>query len=235
MDPVLVLAQALNFLLLVAILRRVLYQPILDLVDRREERYRVRESEAARWKAEAEAGLKECRAAAEALARERSELRQKLEAEAHILRGELEQRLRSEVEDERQRRLKALETELEGVQRATRDRLARTLLQACRRCLIDLADSRLEELVARRLLERWDAVALPPNGEVVVRSAFPLSGAQQSDFRQVVQASRFEVEPELGFGIEVESGGRVAGWNLSRYLESLEHELRRVMRDGEPA
>ncbi len=230
-DPFLFLAQALNFLILVAVLRRVLYGPVLRLIDEREKAYRKREDEVVRLGQEAEARLQECRHTAEELEQRRARMLLELEAEASSLRRDLEERMRAQVAEERSRRMVLLQQELEGLVRAAQNRLGATLLQTCRRCLEDLADRSLEEQVARHLLEGWAEVKLPANGEVVVRSAFPLSEEMQARFRRVVGATTFATDPELGFGVEVESGGRLAGWALSSYLESLERDLAGSLRE----
>lgn len=231
-DPFLLVAQALNFLILVAVLRRVLYGPVLRMIDARDQSYRKREENALRLREESEKRLEDCRKTAEELEQRRAQMLVELQAEASNLRHEMEERLREQVGHERSRRMVLLQQELDGLVRSAQNRLAASLLQACRRCLTDLADRSLEDQVALRLLDRWDEVTLPANGEVVVRSSAPLSDEIKERFRVVASATTFVTDPELGFGVEVESGGRLAGWALSSYLEELERDLSGSLREA---
>ncbi len=231
-DPFLLVAQALNFLILVAVLRRVLYGPVLRMIDARDQSYRKREEDALRLREESEKRLQECRQTAEELEQRRAQMLVELQAEASNLRREMEERLREQVAHERSRRMVLLQQELDGLVRSAQNRLATSLLQACRRCLKDLADRSLEDQVALRLLDRWGEVTLPANGEVVVRSSAPLSDEIKERFRVVASATTFVTDPELGFGVEVESGGRLAGWALSSYLEELERDLSGSLREA---
>jgi F-type H+-transporting ATPase subunit b len=233
-----VIAQIINFLILVLLLRRFLYRPILNAMQERERKVAERLESAKQERVHAE----EERARYESLT---GELRQhaeqkKSEAEEEVAawRKENLQQARQDVDSAKQSWRKALEQEQRAFAAELREFTVRQSYAVAGKALRDLADVALEERLLTRFLARLE------NGEVsldklnaddglTVRSAFDLSAKMKEQISEAVQKSlgrtvslNYETDPELGAGIEIESAeGHQVAWNLNRYLQVLEEDL----------
>jgi F-type H+-transporting ATPase subunit b len=239
-------AQAVNFMILVWLLHRFLYKPVLAAIDTREKLIALAVADAASQKLAAE--------------RERAALAAK-EGVLESRRLELLGKATSAAEEERQRLLAQARAEsvaLRAQQQArleeSRAKLAqdiaalarREVLAISRKVLGDLADAsveeRMAELLARRLHD-LSAEARRALGEVVgaatevtVRSAFDVPGKQRAVIQAAVDealsrsiALRFENSPNTLCGIELQAGGRKVGWNIADYLSALDDKLAAVI------
>ncbi|HEY8370795.1 MAG TPA: F0F1 ATP synthase subunit B, partial [Thermodesulfobacteriota bacterium] len=184
-DWVTVVAQIVNFLVLVWLLARFLYRPIMRAMARREAEVAARLEEADAKARAAEAAARRHEEALEALEAARTRLMDEAKAAAERLGRQLEADVRREVEETRARWLAQLEEERAAFLQELRRQAARHFLEVARRALAHLADADLEEQVAQVFAERLRR--LPPEtagalaaearaagGPVRVRSAFPL-------------------------------------------------------------
>ncbi|MDT8399580.1 MAG: F0F1 ATP synthase subunit delta [Pseudomonadales bacterium] len=233
-------AQVLNFLILVWLLKRFLYQPILDAIDAREQRVAAELADAA--------------AKQQAAQRERDEFQHKNQVfdeqrEALLLKAEKEAELeRQRLLEEAQEAMRALSDRHQDMLKRDADDLKQSLgLQTrqevfaiARKTLADLAATSLEERMTAVLVSRLRALdadaraaladALESSsGPVLVRSAFDLSQAQQESIKQALHETfgtavplRFETAPALISGIELSSDGQKLTWSIAGYLAALE-------------
>src|SRR5215510_12857702 len=98
-----VVAQSINFLLLVWLLKRFLYRPILSAMDAREQRITAQLHDAEALKQEAEAQSKDLRAASEEFARRKQALFDEAKAEADTTRERLSEEARHEIQSLRRK------------------------------------------------------------------------------------------------------------------------------------
>lgn len=235
-------AQALNFLLLVVLLKRFLYRPVLDAIHRREEDVRGRLEEARRTKAAAEDEARRLDESRAELEGKKAELIRAAEAEAEEHKQKLVGELREEVEAIREEWRESLRLErqtfLDELRRRTGDQMYATM----RRILADLADGDLEDRVIHVFLGRLDDLTAEERAEfqsaveesegpVWVRSAFPLPGRRRKEIESVVRQWTngetdvelvFHEDPEMALGIEVRAGDRKIGWSVGSYLDALQ-------------
>jgi F-type H+-transporting ATPase subunit b len=241
-----VAAQALNFLILVWLMKRYLYQPILHAIDAREKRIADELADADKKKAEAK--------------QERDDFEQK-NAELDKQRASLLSKATEEADDERQRLIKAARkdadelsekraTALQREQKTLHDEITRRAKQEvfaiARKTLSDLADASLEErmssVFAQRMCELDDETK-SSLGEVlssspaVVRSAFDLPTGQRELIQKAINETfsadiklSFETTPELVSGIELSAGGQKVAWSISDYLASLEESVEELIK-----
>ena len=232
-----VLAQILNFLILVVLLKRFLYGPIIKAMQEREGRIAAAMENAE--KAEKEANQRSAE-----LAREKESF---VSARETLL-----QEARKEVRDWQEKALQESREEVDRLRSAWMDRLTRDrrlFLQKLRtrvvdqimavsgKVLRDLADEDLERRVIRVFLEKMEKQKqdLSPervSGRVLVRSGLELEEAHKQEIGRRLsglfpKASSvdFEAAPVLGLGVHVMAGDRKVEWNLSDYLEELEQEI----------
>jgi F-type H+-transporting ATPase subunit b len=245
-DGFIVVAQIINFLVLVLVLRLVLYRPLLRLIRERQERIR------SQWQ-EAEHQREQARRESERQQQLRRDLEQQHSAGLEQVRRELErerqsrsQALRDELDEQRRR----WQDDLERQQRGFLDGLRADLVQQgggiARRALADLASVELEEQIVDTLLARLRDPepgrrpelerALAEGGQepLVLLSGFPLAPPLR---RKLLEGLRqrfpslsgvdvaFARDPALLCGIEIRRGGQAIGWNLEAYLDGLERRL----------
>lgn len=241
-------AQLLNFVVLVFLLKRFLYGPVIRAMDAREERIASRLEEARKREEQAAEEAKKLRAEREDFARTEDERFDELERELAEERKRLIEDAREDVARARHEWLEALDRDQASLLRQFRERAEHRLLDILRRVLADVADSELEARTIEVFLERITrvdrdelaAAAAADDGarRLRVRTAFELSEAQRARVEQVLADCLdadvevdFDIDPSVLAGIEVRLDGRKFGWSLSDYLQGLEDELWRNVHD----
>ena len=241
-DWVTIAAQIANFLVLVWLLKRFLFGPVVAAMDRREARIAQRLHEAAesRAKAEREAGhLSEARAHIEA---QREALLAQARDAADGERRRLVAEARREVSRLRAEWVCQAHDERDAFLAEVRRRTAAHVYALARRVLADLADADLDAAAAHAFLrqldgldeaavERLAAAAAKGGGRVSVLSARALPAALRRRLGDAVRrrlgdvAVGFAERPELIVGFELRARGQVIAWSLEGYLEALEARL----------
>ncbi len=242
-------AQIVNFLILVALLKKFLYGPVVRAMDARQTRIadRLREAEEAEATAQREAeSYREKQAEIE---REKERILSEARREAEERKENLTARAREEVEQTRREWLDAVQGEKESFLLDLKRRAAEELAYSVRKALHDLADEDLEgrlvDVFLRKLREseetpgsdesssKWE----PPVDGLEVVAGFNLDERQREKivhalkerFPKVQGDVRFESSSDVICGIRVRSGGHRLGWSLEDYVENLERNLTDMM------
>ena len=236
-------AQALNFVILVALMKRFLYKPILNAIDAREQRIAAQIENAAATKAEAENEREEFQRKNEEFDRRRATLLSEATDEAAGERHRLLDEARRAAEAVRAERQEALELEQQSLGEEIARRTQQEVFAIARKTLTDLAGTSLEvrmsEVFARRLRDLNDAAkedfvkALKASDTpVIVRSAFELAPEQRATIQHALNETcsaevevRFDTAPSVISGIDLTANGWKIAWHISDYLASLEESL----------
>jgi F-type H+-transporting ATPase subunit b len=243
-----ILAQAVNFLILVALLRRFLFRPVIRLMDQREADIRKRLSAAEQSRVSAEAKVRELEAARRELEDHRHEMRDEAERVVEGWREAELREARAEIERAKARWRESLAREQIELMEELRDRVGRLVTTAMQRSLSELADTALETqtvTVFLRRLEKLDpserdqlARASAASEPAVVQSALALSpndrGRLDEAIRRCFPPERpieFVVLPDLLCGVTVQIGGYTVGWNLRDVLRQLDEEFGMGLRE----
>ena len=242
-DGFTVLAQIINFLVLVWLLKRFLYGPIMRAVTEREERIANQIAEAEALKAEANEESARFRQQNEELARKREEMLSQARHEAETARKEMISQARREVDEARTRWLEVIRQEQDELLHQVRQRTGKAVASVSRRALADLADATLEARMIEVLIRRFELLDdetrarfaesfQNANHRLLLRSAFEVP----PDLRERIEAAvrdrfaadaavDFEVSPELICGVEARIQDHKLAWTLDDYLNSLEDTL----------
>jgi len=242
-------AQALNFLILVWLMKRFLYKPILRTIDLREQRIARELADAAAQKTEAEKEREEFLKKNEALDRQRAELLSQATKEAQAERLRLLDEARLAADVLRAKRRDTLEREQQRLNDEITRRTREEVFAIARKTLTDLAGESLEErmgkMFRRRLRELYGeakeglAMVLKSSSDpVLVRSAFEMPSEQRAALQHALNETfsaeiqvRFETAPDVISGIELTANGRKVAWSIAGYLSSLEKSVAELLKE----
>jgi F-type H+-transporting ATPase subunit b len=153
-DPFTLIAQIINFLILVLLLRRFLYGPIIRTMDERERRIAAELDEAARKEDEAQREARECHAEKVRLEDSRGEMLTRAQEEAAALKKKMVAEARSEIEENKTKWTRAIEIEKETFLQNLRQRTGEEVYAISRQVITDLANIELERHIIDTFIER---------------------------------------------------------------------------------
>jgi F-type H+-transporting ATPase subunit b len=236
-------AQALNFLILVWLLKRFLYKPILSAIDSRENRIAKELADAGSQKAEAQKEHDEFQHKNEAFDQQRAALWSKTTDEMKAVRERLLDEARKAADALSATRAETFKNDAHNLNESISLRIQTEVFAISRKALTDLATVSLEERVSEaftRRLRSMDGKAKETVAEALrtaadpalLRSAFDLPAEQRAAIQNALNETfsaevrvRFETAPNLVGGIELNTNGQKVGWNIAEYLESLEKSV----------
>lgn len=242
-----VTAQVLNFVILVWLMKRFLYGPVLAAIDERERGLALQLSDAAAAKADAKRELDELEKRTAEFDEHQAGLRSRAADEAKALRQQLLDEARSETEGQRTRWETALVTERRELSQDLTRRTAEEVFAIARKVLADLAAISLEEAMTGMFLRRLRAMSGAERDQLkaafarqpgagIVRSAFELPAPQRAAIEGAAREAlalecqlQFETVPELVSGIELAANGWKASWTVADYLASMEKTVAELL------
>jgi F-type H+-transporting ATPase subunit b len=230
-DPVTVIAQIVNFLILMALLKHFLYDRVLNAMDAREERIRSRLESAKEREQTAEKTLADYREQQRELEETRETELEKARQAAEERRNELIDQAREEVDRKRDQWRRALREDRAALLRDLRNTAGERVFAVCRKVLADLADADLQDQTVRRFLERLETKALDAaEGEVHVRAGFDLRADHRDRLAEALGVSADDLEvttdADLILGVEARIGDRKVAWSAEDYLSELAAAVR---------
>jgi F-type H+-transporting ATPase subunit b len=243
-----VTAQVVNFLVLVWLLQRFLYKPILQAMETREQKVAAQLRDAEKQKAEAEAESEKFRRAHEEFEQQRQALWNEVQRETEARRQRLREETRQEIEATRKKWQAALRDE-QGAFKADLDKgVSREIFSIAQNVLTDLAGTEIEGRIAETFIHRLQELSTDEKNKLalilgrnkqpaVVRSGFELPAPARSAIEEAVgrlkpagahPTLQYEIVPELVGGIELAADGRKVCWSIRGYLSSLEEKVQRI-------
>jgi F-type H+-transporting ATPase subunit b len=242
-------AQALNFLILVWLMKRFLYRPILQAIDVREKRIAYELADAAAKKAEVQKDRDEFQHKNEEFDHQRADLMSKATDEAKTERQRLLDEARKDVDALRAKRQDAMRNEQRNLTQEIIRWTQKEVFAIARKTLADLASTILEERMCEMFIHRLCALtgmakeqlatALKTSTQpACVRSAFDLPSAQHAAIQKAINETfsadihiQFETVPALVSGIELSANGQKVAWSISDYLATLEKSAGEILRE----
>lgn len=248
-DPFTVLAQIVNFLILVALLKHFLYGPITRAMAQRQQTIAEQLEQAAQQERIAQQETERLQQMQQQFAAHREQRLTQLRSHLAEQRLTLLEQVEDEVETARSRWLRALEQEKTTVLRSFRQQIAYQLSQTVRQVLHDLANADLEQQVLATFLNRLQqlphseqqvlqsALRQAEGAHITIRSSFALEEVGKTTLADILQTVgwsatwpqrptlQFDHDPALGCGIELIAPGYKLAWNFATYLDTLERNL----------
>lgn len=232
-DWITVAAQIANFLVLVWLLKRFLYRPILDGIDAREAEISRRMAEAGLAQQQATAAEAQYRQQhADLLSSRDSQIAQALR-ESQTQRDKLLDEARARIEQEHQDWHLYLQREREKFAAHLQQAGAQTLLELTRKALRDLADESLEAAIVRHVGghlgsladELAKAAGDTTTATASTRETLPESAQQQlqADIKRLLPGMHlnFATDPQQAPGLVLRVGGAQVAWTVDSYTDEL--------------
>lgn len=246
-DWVTIIAMIVNFLVLVFLLRRFLYGPIMKVMDEREQKIVQREEEAAEKTRHAEAEAGRFREKELALREQEEAIMEQARLEAEAEKRSLGEEARREMAALQKRWQEAFFRQQESFVIELRRQMGKQACRIARQCLQDLADAQLEEMTWNvfigkvETLEADEMVKLKDllaqgEGKINVRSAFEISAEKIGRLKEKLGGLasgelqlHHDIDPGLVCGLELEANGYRIAWTIESYLEGLEDQIMKTL------
>lgn len=236
-----VIAQIINFLILVWLLKRFLYKPVLNAIDEREKKIAGQLSDAEAKKTSAQKERDEFEQKNKTFDNERAEKMNEMQEEI----GGEKQRLFEEVRNESNALRSKYEDSMKQQEQDITDTLKRKtkeeVFAIAGKALADIADVSIEEQAIKVFIRKIRKLSEDAkttlkqafkdgSKEFTIKSAFELSSkpelekvieeiiGQKTDFK-------YHVQPQLLSGIEIDTGSYQLSWNIESYLGSLKESI----------
>lgn len=244
-----VIAQIVNFLILVALLRCFLYGRVLAAMDKRQQEIAARWDEAEQQRAEAQMEVDAARDTNRQLDEQREQLLAQVREEVERHRQQLTAKVRGEVDELHQRWSDTVQEETDSFLRDLRRRASEEVCAIAGRALADLAGANLERQIVEHFLQRLQRLketerqaviaAFQENNHVaVVQTSCELTEDQRNTISSTLRERffsdldlRFEQSDDLICGIALQTDAHTLAWNFRDYLISLEQELRQTLEE----
>ncbi|MEO6902782.1 MAG: F0F1 ATP synthase subunit B [Bacteroidia bacterium] len=242
-----VIAQIVNFLILVWLLKRYLYKPILKAIDDREKKITSKIEDANKKEADAKKEREEFEKKNTDFDKQKKELMNKAVEEVNTKREDLLEKAKKDAGDLR----KKLEDIVKEEQGHLADEITRRtkteVFSIAKKMLKELADSNLEEKIVtvfigrlknldddekKKLIDTFKGA----KEDIIVKSVFELDKPQQTEIEKVVKKIlhttsdfKFQTAPELVSGIELNANGYKVAWSISEYLLSVNKTIEELI------
>jgi len=242
-----VAAQAVNFLILVWLLKRFLYKPVLAAIDEREKRIAAQLQDAEKKKAEALKEQTDYQHRNEEFDQQRIGLLSEATQAAKAERDKLMDASRKDADELRSKLQKGVHEEFETLNKKIGTLAQQEVFSIARKTLSDLAGVSLEERMTGIFIQRLQGMDDKQRGDLkanlqapskiaLIRSAFDVTPQQRKEVEDVIKPLldvgteiTFETNPELISGIELAVNGQKVAWSIKDYLTSLTNSVSAVL------
>ena len=243
-----VIAQIINFFVLVWLLRRFLYKPVLKAIDERENKIASELKDAKAKETEAKKEQAEFLEKNEKFDQQKKKLMDNVIAETNEEREKLLEETRNEAAVLRSKLEKSLDAMQENLEHDIAQKTQEEVFAITRKTLKDLASMSLEEQSVNIFVNRLKELkneekkkltdAFKSGSDfILVQTAFDLPSKQQTEIKSTVNEIlgtktqfQFKTVPKLISGIELTSNGYKLAWSISEYLGSIQKSISETMK-----
>lgn len=238
-DWITVSAQIINFLILVWLLKRFLYQPVMRAVARREQRIAEQLNEAETREQKADKQAQQYQAQIEKFEQQREGLIAKAKQEIEQNKRQMLDEAREEVNRTREQWQQQIDLEKEAFLNQFRQHAADVIQMLARKALADLANTDLEEQIIQSFIHRLKTLEQEARTKLAnvseplrIVTTFKLDDTARARITRAIreyfpQATDVEYSesPGLVCGIECTVGGQRLSWHLADYLTQLNRQV----------
>lgn len=247
------IAQVINFLILIALLQRFLYKPVMKAMENREQKIASELEEARLKKVEAEQQERELENQLNDFQAQKNQLLEDARAEVAEQQKEWLEELRKDISELRTKWTEAVESEKESFLLHLKKETGDNVVDLLEKVLVDLSEENLQQQTERLFFEKLDQLnnreisqlketiqeLKEPRAEIL--SSFELESEQKDKLKRLLSEiangpleCKFSISESLGFGLEVNIGGWRLGWNLESYLDGLQRDMEQFFQNHTP-
>jgi F-type H+-transporting ATPase subunit b len=242
-----VIAQVINFLILVWLLKRFLYRPILDAIDARELRIAKTLADAANKEKQAQQERDLFLHKNNQLEKQSEKLLQTATTAANEEAQRLLGKARQIAADLCVQQQATFQKQQQSLSVELTQKTQQEVFAITRQALKDLAESTLEDQILKVFLRRLCELdketklafssAIEANHKPVrVRTTFALQPDLQKRLSDALNATfateidiKFETTPDIISGIELNINGQKLAWSITQYIDSLEQHFQQIV------
>lgn len=235
------LAQIINFLILLWLLKKFLYGPVLKVMKKREDEVSARLEEARiKLKKAEDLGI-EYQDKMEQLEERKENWLEEAKQDAESYKKELMHTARSAIEKIESKWQESIKLDRISFLESLERRSFLKIVETVERIITDLADGNLEEQALKIFLgklkqmdskEKERITKMAVGGNIEIMTSFEMNETYKIIFINTIHElfSReigclFKTDLDLGFGVEIRTNGWKSGWNLKSYLDDLRSDL----------
>ena len=245
-DSFTTIAQLINFLLLVWLLKRFLYKPVLRAIDAREQRLRDQQQLAQQQQLAAQQQLEKLRKQQSNLEQHKQELFTQAHISAEKKKQQLFEDAHRQIHLQRQQWQKQLSKEQQIIQQEMGKQAQQEIIDTLRQVLTDLADISLEKQLCHMFIKKltelttqqrqaFTATMGIADNHPCISSSFIISVAEQKALRKAVNTTfanndnlSFTQDESIICGIELTSNNHKISWNIASYVDKLQQQLQQT-------
>ena len=234
-------AQIINFLILIWLLKKLLFKPIIGVMERRELGLANRLQQAETKMSEAQNLKNQCEKHLQQLQSEKDQVLTQARQQAETEKALLLQRLNDEIQQKKTQFVAEIQKQQQELAPFISRTIAKKSLLLSRKTLTQLADQTLEQRIIAHFLHYLSNLpndeqsslkqALRKNTLATIVTGFKPDNATQKKIKTGVDSIQpnsklvFEQRDYLLSGIALEIDGQSWEWNIDRYLTELGAEL----------
>jgi F-type H+-transporting ATPase subunit b len=238
-----VIAQIVNFLVLVWLMKKYLYKPILAAIDEREKKIAAELADAKSKMIEAKKEQDEFQNKNDDFDKHKKKLMDQATSEAEEEREKLLDAAKKEAADVKEK-LEAASKELqENLSNEISQKTRNEVFAITKKALVELASTDLEEQSVQVFIRKIKAISdkekkqfmdafHSESAPVFIKSAFDLSEKDQKGIRAAIASIlgddtkyEFKTDSKMIGGIELAAKGYKLSWSLAAYINSLEKSV----------
>jgi F-type H+-transporting ATPase subunit b len=247
-----VIAQIVNFLILVLLLKKFLFNKIVSIMDEREEKISEQLANAEQQEKDTKKELEKQQKIREKLEQEWDNDFARIKKELQFKREEMMKEARKTVNQNQEDWKNAMLKQRGAFLRELRYLSCQQVCQVSKKVLADLADEKLENQLISSFMNQLEELQedkkqefklseLDEGKEVEIFTAFQLQKKDKDLVTEKIENLAhkdvqivFKKSNDLICGIELRSEGKKIAWSIESYLDVLEKRLKEIFEEGDP-
>jgi F-type H+-transporting ATPase subunit b len=245
-----VIAQIINFLILVILLKKFLFNKIVGIIDEREEQIKEQIDSTEQQQKEAEEEIKKQRKIREKMEENWDDDLAQMKKELQAKREKMMEEARKAVNEEEKNWRNSIAKQRDAFLMELKRSSCQQVCQISRKVLVDLANEKLENQLIDSFLQQLEDAKdnngkkfqlsdLDLNKVVEINTAFQLQEKEKEKItdklknllRDEIDIS-FKESKDLICGIELRAKGKKISWSIESYLNSLEKNLQKLFEEA---
>ena len=234
-------AQIFNFLILIWLLKKFLFGPVMNVMKKREEKVSSRLEDAKNKLENADKKAEDYQSRIDQFEEQKDELMKDARQKAESRKKELIEQARAEVEKLSERWNESLRMEKESFLDELEKKAFHQSIEVVEKIITDLADSSLEKQALDTFLKKLGKMSTDDkktlskaaeNDSLTIFTAFGLEEADKEKISDAIRDQvsdktqcRYEADDSLGFGLEIRANGWKLGWSMKSYLDDMLTDL----------